>query len=251
MNIAVDIGNTCIKCDILLPSGKSEIHALCIPLREGIFGELTAGLSAPITWRIAQTGSFPWQELKADILNIRSQDKFKIVTRQYIPLKIDVDAPQKVGIDRLLAAFAATERYGDLPMLVVDAGSAITVDVVQDRTFCGGAILPGLFAQSEIYPKISAKLPLLTTTDLFSETRPVYPGRNTKEAIRNGIYWGTIGAIRQFYDMFFPKEKDALLILTGGDAEYLLPGLSHSISTQQIKHHHALVLEGINRCFDW
>jgi len=250
MNIAVDIGNTCIKCNILLPSGKSEVHALYIPLREGIFGELTEGFPEPITWRIAQTGSFPWQEIKADVLKVRPRDKFKIVTRQHIPLKIDVDTPQKVGIDRLLAAFAATEQYGDLPMLVVDAGSAITVDVVQDRTFCGGAILPGLFAHLATYPKISKKLPFLTIADLFAETKPVYPGRNTKDAIRNGIYWSTIGAIRQFYEMFFPKEKNVLLILTGGDAEYLLSGLSRVTPEERIKHHVALVLEGIDRCFD-
>jgi len=250
MNIAVDIGNTCVKCFLLLSSGESEVHALHIPLREGILRELTAGFPEPITWRIAQTGSLSWQEIKAEVCKVRPYDRFKVVARQHIPLKIDVDAPQRIGIDRLLAAFAAVEKYGDVPMLVVDAGSAITVDVVLNRTFCGGAILPGLFAQSGIYPKISNKLPLLTLADLFSTARPVYPGRNTKDALRNGIYWGTVGAIRQFYDMFCPQTKDALLILTGGDAEYLLPGFAHVIPPSQIEHHAALVLEGINRCFE-
>ena len=249
MNIAIDIGNTRIKCGIFHPDGKIKVCFLPIPPKGNQFDQLTAACSAPITWRIAQTGSFTWQELKVKILKVRPQDKFKIVTRKHLPLSLDVDVPQKVGIDRLLAAFAATGKYGESPMLVVDAGSAITIDVVQNRTFCGGAILPGLAAQSENYPKISKNLPLVPVSDSLLNSQPVYPGRNTKDAICNGFYWGTIGAIRQFCTMFFAKEKNIRLILTGGDAEYLLPGLVRVIPFRQITHCDTLVLEGINGCF--
>ena len=254
MNIAVDIGNTRVKCGFLLDEGRSrewEVHSFGIPPRGKRLGELTADYPK-ITWQIAQTGSFSWQELKAAILKVRPRDKFKLITRKQIPLKLDVEFPQRVGIDRLLAAFAAIERYGDAPMLIVDAGSAITIDVVQDRTFCGGAILPGLVAQSKIYPQISEKLPLVQAVEsqVVEGKLPIYPGRNTKDAIRNGIYWGTIGAIRQFYEMFCLQKKDAMLILTGGDAEYLLPEIARIIPSQKVKHHRNLILEGISRCVE-
>jgi len=269
MNIAVDIGNTALKCGVFTLTGEL-VGVLRLPakgiqpnkkfLRELLrWRMLTNRMNVsvpedvypePLTWHIAQTGSFPWEKWQAAILNVRPQDKFKRVARRKIPLKVDVDSPTKVGIDRLLAAFAATGKYGDSPMMIVDAGSAITVDVVQDRIFHGGAILPGLVVQSETYPKISEKLPLVPIPDLFSTVRPVYPGRNTKEAIRNGIYWGTIGAIRQFYEMVFSNKQDVRLILTGGDAEYLLLGLYEVLSLRQITHCDTLVLEGIKRCFE-
>ena len=263
MNIVVDIGNTRLKCGIFLPDGDNEVNIVPLQFwRDGIFLQpllhwemlsdaemLTADVYPdPFTWRIASTGSFPWEKLQAKILNVRPKDKFEIIVREQIPLKVNVDFPDKVGIDRLLAAWAAVHRYGDSPMLIVDAGSAVTVDVVQNRTFCGGAILPGLHALSEVYPKLSAKLPLVPIPDPKSVTRPSYPGTNTQDAILNGLYWGTIGAIRQFYDMAFPKKGEAKLILTGGDADSLLPGLSQVISSRRIKHHDVLVLEGINLC---
>ena len=244
MNIAVDIGNTRLKCGFFPHNGVAEVHFLRIPPNKEEFDKLMAAYPQPLTWWIAQTGGFHWRSLKAAILNARSLDKFEIMTRRQIPLKTDVDLPQKVGIDRLLAALAATGKYGDTPMLLVDAGSAITVDVVQHRTFCGGAILPGIVAAAKVLPQISEKLPLVSISDRCSAVRPAYPGKNTKDAIHNGIYWGTIGAIRQFYEMFAPRTKR--LILTGGNARYLLPGLSQVISSCRIMHHDTLVLEGIN-----
>lgn len=251
MNAVIDIGNSRLKCGFLLPNGKTTTHSLPIPPNEKQFDKLTATYPEPITWRIAPTGSFHWKECKATILRARPHDKFQIVTRRHIPLNIDAHNPQKIGVDRLLAALAATEKYGITPMLVVDAGSAITVDVVQNRTFCGGAILPGLGALSQSYPNISVRLPLVPIADSLLNNRPVYPGKNTKEAIRNGIYWGTIGAILQLYNLFCVQQKtEVRLILTGGDAHSILPGLSLVLPAQQITHCDTLVLEGINFCFD-
>ena len=254
MNIAVDIGNTRLKCGIFLPNGEITVHSLPIPPQREQFNNITATCPTPVTWWFAPTGRFSWQVLQAEILEIRPMDQFEVLTRHRIPLKIDVDFPEKVGIDRLLAAFSAAQQFGDVPMLVVDAGTAITVDVVQDQTFCGGAILPGLIALSETYPQISEKLPLVSISGLpdaydSSMEPPVYPGKNTKEAIQSGLYWGTIGAIRQFYEMCRFQKQDARLILTGGDAEYLLSGLSQVIPVQQITYSGVLVLEGIKRCF--
>ena len=275
MNIAVDIGNTRLKCGIFLPNGTIKVYLLPNPTKKDRpyrcslrrrflrwdmlphYAEVLAeNYPEPITWKVARTGSFPWQDLREKMLDIvkkRPRDTIQFLTRNRIPLKINADSPGKIGIDRLLAAFAAVTKYGDAPMLIVDAGSAITVDVVQYRTFCGGAILPGLVAQSEMYPKISEKLPLVPISDSFLTNSPVYPGKNTKAAIRNGLYWGTIGAIRQFYEMF-SQTDNTRLILTGGDAKYLFFGLI-SVIPRHTKCHNTLVLrretlvlEGINLC---
>ena len=266
MNIAVDIGNTNLKCVASFPDGQGEFRSWTIPPRgdnldqfvfhfllrwgaESGTGRLMPSVySKPITWRIIQTGKLEWQRLKMEIRRIRPRDQFKLVTRQQIPLKLDVDSPDNVGIDRLLAAFAAVKKYDDSPMLVVDAGTAITVDVVCDRKFSGGAILPGLVALSRIYPQISEKLPLISIPE-YPETidrkPPMYPGRNTEDAIRSGLYWGSVGAIRQLYDIIISKTHKLRLVVTGGDAEHLLHGLVCMIPPKRIRHHDALAVEGI------
>jgi type III pantothenate kinase len=288
MIVAVDVGNTRIKYGVFVDDiagsdvfGKKGIYFSEVIPKGGRVNkkELYRSLwwsfltsknhPEPAAWRIAQTGSFHWQEIKTAILKVRPNDQFDTITCKNIPLKLDVDSPEKVGIDRLLAAFAAVKHYGDSPMLIIDAGTAITIDVVQNQTFCGGAILPGLLPLSETYPRISAMLSLVPVSEfiacepvdptpnnhnvasnspcLFTK-EPIYPGKNTESAIQNGFYWGTIGAIRQFYEMSFPQKKGVRIILTGGDADCLLSGLSRFIPPRRIKHHDTLVLDGIRRC---
>jgi type III pantothenate kinase len=271
MNIAVDIGNTCLKFGVFAPDRNNEMvghwrlptnetgwinevflkNMTCVGFLTNKVnppGQWAPGMespySAPLTWRIAQTGTFPLKQFKAEMLALRPKDTFKTITRKQIPIERDVESPEQVGIDRLLAAYSAVQKYGDAPMVVVDVGSAITVDVIQNQTFCGGAILPGLTALSETYPRISAKLPRLGY-DAMLKIGLEYPAGNTKSAVFNGIYWGTAGAIRHFY-MMHPQKENVLLILTGGDAEFFLPALSVMIPAGHVLPHDTLVLEGIN-----
>jgi type III pantothenate kinase len=274
MNIAVDIGNSSVKFGSFSPDREDEIVGLWeLPtvdtkwINEHFLKNITCPVflmnrirsmsqkeegeaepyPQPLTWQIAQTGNFPLQRFKKEILALRPKDQFKTVTRKRIPLKIDVDSPEKVGIDRLLAASAAVKKYGDTPMLVVDMGTAITADIVYNQTFCGGVILPGLDALAETYPRISAKLPRITP-DSMQNINFAFPARNTKNAVFSGLFWGTVAAIRHFYVMS-PGKNDTLLVLTGGYANFFLPGLSSMIPSGQINHHKPLVLEGINQCY--
>jgi type III pantothenate kinase len=276
MNIAVDIGNTCLKFGVFSPEQADEMvgfwrlptddtgwinerfvrNMTCevfLTFKTGSLSKKKKEGAAdtypePLHWRVAPTGNFPWQKLKKEILALRPKDTFKTITRKKIPLKVDVDSPEKVGLDRLLAAFAAVKKYGDAPMLVVDMGTAITADVVRNQTFCGGAIFPGLDALADTYPRISAKLPRIPYDAALSVGLD-FPAGNTKGAVFSGIYWGTVGAIRQFYTMCSDRHE-TLLILTGGNAKIFLSGLSPMIPAERIRHHEALVLEGINLCTD-
>lgn len=280
-NIAVDIGNTRLKCSVLV-SGAPVGTSVALPLPKGnrVSKKFVSNLSSivrewedwekwvwdnpkkdPIesgnckqfTWLIAQTGSFSWRVLKTEILKIRPNDQFTVITRQQIPVNIDVDFPEKVGMDRLLAAATAVKRFGNVPMLVVDAGTAVTIDVVQNGTFCGGAILPGMQVLAKTYPKISGPLPVVAIPGGTEKHRcmlPHFPGKNTEDAIHSGIYWGTIGAISQYCSMFFSKKKDYRIILTGGDAPYLLTGLQKTMSSVPMIHVEWLVLEGIHQIFE-
>ena len=156
--------------------------------------------------------------------------------RSAIPLSVDVDSPETVGLDRLLNAVAANAlRPVSRASIVVDSGTATTLNFVsQDGVFCGGAILPGLEMSAKALHYYTAVLPLLPVQDLGGET-PIAPGRNTREAIRNGLFWGQIGAIRELVlqicrqqglrDPDFSGDSDPedspWMILTGGGGPVL------------------------------
>ncbi|MDR0520411.1 MAG: type III pantothenate kinase [Planctomycetaceae bacterium] len=222
--IAVDAGNTNVK--IAFPSRtapEQKTGVLVFQPKIDPIAEVTEMLyreawftEQPVSWRIAATGDFPWQNLQAEIRQKRPDDRFEEINYRSVPLRVAADEPEKVGIDRILAGYGAVLRYHLPAMLVVDAGSAITADVISDGTFCGGAILPGLQAMAESYPRISPKLPRLTS---FADM-PDYPGKNTEDAIRCGFYGCITGILHQIFS-HLAVEKDVYLILTGGDAATL------------------------------
>jgi type III pantothenate kinase len=121
----------------------------------------------------------------------------RVVGYQDIPMPVQVDDPRSLGIDRLLSAFAATRIVGKLPpdsgLVVIDAGSAITVDWVDSEgCFRGGAILPGLRLQAKALATGTDALPEI---DWQADQDVCLPGTNTADAIFGGILVGAAGAI--------------------------------------------------------
>jgi type III pantothenate kinase len=112
-----------------------------------------------------------------------------------IPIRADVAEPARVGTDRLLAALAARHRAGGA-CIVVDAGTAVTVDAVDaDGTFLGGAIFPGPGLMARALADGTAQLPLVEVGREFVPERAI--GKNTEEAIRSGILGATAGAVER------------------------------------------------------
>src|SRR5262249_8511724 len=114
-----------------------------------------------------------------------------------VPLTLRVDEPAKVGIDRLLAALAADRlRNVGNAAIVIDLGTAITVDLVEaDGSFWGGAILPGIGMASRALSDQTDALPHVVLRE--SESAPSPVGKSTQTAIEAGLYWGTVGAIEK------------------------------------------------------
>lgn len=120
--------------------------------------------------------------------------------RRRFPLVIDVDFPDKVGIDRLLGAIAANViRTPDQPAIIISSGTATTVDYLNERGhFCGGAILPGFELCAKALHQYTALLPLIEMTEVLQAGGiPAEIGRNTHAAITSGLYWGHVGAVKE------------------------------------------------------
>jgi type III pantothenate kinase len=114
-----------------------------------------------------------------------------------LPLEVRLDEPDRVGIDRLLAAVAANRlRSPERPAVVVDLGSAITVDLVAaDGVFEGGAILPGIAMAARALADQTDALPRSPIAELTTPPPPI--GTSTLAAIESGLFWGAIGAVRE------------------------------------------------------
>jgi type III pantothenate kinase len=138
-----------------------------------------------------------------------------------LPLEINVDHPDRVGMDRLVAAVAANRlRDASRPAIVIDAGTALTVDAIsREGAFLGGAILPGIQMSARALATQTDQLPLVPVDP---DQPPAAIGKNTQAAIQSGLYWGTVGALRELIrgisaDLLGPPE----LFVTGGDAAKL------------------------------
>jgi len=139
------------------------------------------------------------------------------------PLDVHLKSPEHVGIDRLLNAVAANVvRPAGRPAIIVDTGTATTVDYVSaDGAFEGGAILPGIEMSARALHHYTALLPFISIEELAEESdRPL--GKTTREALRSGLFWGQLGAVRELIGRWSQlSDVDAFLLLTGGGAGLL------------------------------
>jgi pantothenate kinase type III len=137
-----------------------------------------------------------------------------------IPIANRTREPSRVGTDRLLAALGAWKRVG--ASIVVDAGTAITVDLVTEGpTFEGGAILPGPALCAEALNRRTALLPLVAI-DRAPDTAL---GRDTEEAIRAGVYFGAAGGIAMIAERLRAGRDDIAMVVTGGAGMMLMSAL--------------------------
>jgi type III pantothenate kinase len=227
--VAVDVGNSTVGLaaqidDQFVPHFVSLDDAdwisECIRWAQQQLG------SGQILWTIASVQASATAALMEDL---SKSDEYEVHQTAFtdVPMEVTVEYPEKLGIDRLLAAHAAT-RILEPPFAVVDVGSAITVDWVDPLgRFCGGAILPGLALQATALHRGTDALPIL---NVATEEPVRLPGRNTTEAIRGGILVGAAAAIDALTNRY-ARSHDTLppsIALTGGQAVLIAPLLQQN-----------------------
>jgi type III pantothenate kinase len=166
--------------------------------------------------------------LEQTVLDTTGQRALWVGTDLDVPIQVLTDVPAETGVDRILGVAAAYKQLGRACM-VVDAGTAITVNLCNDEgAFLGGAIAPGASMLLHALHEHTAQLPHVALNI------PQGPyGRNTQQAILGGVYYGIRGLVRELASNY-AKALGAwpLIIATGGDAMNLFEGweLIHSIS---------------------
>jgi len=153
-----------------------------------------------------------------------------------LPVKIDYPKPSEIGADRLANA-AAGYQLCKSALIVVDLGTATTFDVVsEDGAYIGGIITPGPQTAGANLAEKAARL---------FEVRPLKPltaiGKSTAQAIKSGLYWGTIGQIDTILEKIFAELGGPVkVIVTGGEARTFI-----SDSRYMSDYVPTLTLEGI------
>lgn len=244
--LAFDVGNTSVKCaafvngrwERLFRADTRPVEQLPERLRQGLPADRAALFAGGRC--IASSVCPPADALVAEfweaIGGTGSVEFFG--TDLPVPIPAKVDEPDKVGVDRLLLAVGARE-LGGASCIVVSAGTAITVDLVDaEGAFAGGAIAPGFGAAARALHNQTALLPLVEPQRPASAV-----GTNTPEAVGSGVYWfcagGVLALIAQYRKR--PGSEGAEIICTGSDAELLLPAMAEAGAT----HAPNLIFEGM------
>lgn len=236
--LAIDVGNTRVKLGLFgypesrrhgeLPACAERTTRLS---HEPMPWELLARwMSERSDWRLPViAGSSPQgvERLIAAWPSTLGPPPRTVANTEHFPLAIRVDEPRRVGIDRLLNAVAVNElRRSDCSAVIVDSGTATTVDVVSaDGAFEGGAILPGLALSAKALHEYTALLPLVSVPEL-GEKPPEPLGRNTRAAIRSGLFWGQLGAVKELIARQAPADVD--IFVTGGGGALLASHLPNA-----------------------
>tara|TARA_B100001287_G_scaffold205762_1_gene174874 strand:- start:9868 stop:10587 length:720 start_codon:yes stop_codon:yes gene_type:complete len=154
-----------------------------------------------------------------------------------LPFIIEYDTKDSLGNDRIALAAAAAYQFPMKNNLIIDAGTCITIDLLDNKSvFRGGLISPGISMRYKSLHDNTSGLPLLEKHQNFS-----YPGNSTKKSIHTGVMGGVSHEINGFIMELNSKYKDLNIILTGGDAKFLSKTLKITIFANQI-----FILEGIN-----
>jgi type III pantothenate kinase len=257
--IAVDIGNSRIKvgrfepcCGDAVPEPTSTA-GLPIENKSGSFDteRLAAWCDEHVdgesSWLAASVHHGVDDRLTAAVASWAKRSEVDCAVRwltyRDVPLPIQVEEPARVGIDRLLAAWAADRlREPGRAAIIVDIGSAITVDLLTDEgAFAGGAILPGIGMSARALAEQTDALPRVDVERLGKP--PAALGKSTGTAIESGLYWGAVGAIRELIaQLSAGVAEPPEVFLTGGASPQVAQMLG---ADRQVRHVPNLVLSGI------
>ena len=219
-DIVVDIGNTRLKWGLCRPTGVTTVARLesqpeaWDERRTAWRDQVEAGARRPWKWAIASVvpnvrrAFAEWVERHGDAALVL--DHF-----EQLPIRVDVEAPERVGLDRLLTAVAANRRHPDRPAVLIDAGTTVTVDWLEAETFRGGTIFPGFALMAKALNDFTAQLPLVTMPERFIAP----PGKATTAAMQAGIVWSIAGGMLAVTRDYVRRSGSSpAVFLTGGDA---------------------------------
>ena len=244
-DVVVDIGNTRMKWGAC--AGGCVTEVLRLPLDDAAAWDATlVKLPPPQSfarkWAVASVNPPALHRFVTWSSNHGGTVLFERYTDLLI--RVNVDEPEKVGLDRLFGAIAARAMTpAGTPAITVDVGTAVTVNLIDaEGVFQGGAIFPGPRLMARALNEFTAKLPLSEPTNNYEDFQA--PAKNTAAALRTGILAALSGGVVELTCALADQcATPPWLFVTGGGAQLLnVLDWSWVAATTAVE---ALTLEGI------
>lgn len=239
MNLAIDIGNTLAKLAVI-DDGQvvdfQKTEKIDSAFVEKILEE-NPEIEAAI---IVSTGEYEtaWEQM----LEKRMKRFIRFGAETPIPIENGYATPQTLGLDRLAAAVAANALYPNSNVLIVDFGTAITVDFVSaEGRFLGGNISPGAATRFRALHHFTKRLPLC---ELDEESVRLL-GNSTLTAIESGVVNGIVYEIEGYIRDLQQRYNNLRIIFTGGESDFFAKRLKNTIFAT-----YDLVAYGLNRILE-
>ncbi|MBN2064944.1 MAG: type III pantothenate kinase [Sedimentisphaerales bacterium] len=227
--IAFDIGNSSVKVavydeneikesvSIAIDSLEADLPGILVKYREICGPQQFDARTVPLpTSSVSSENMALVEKIVSEVFDQR----LMLAGRDFpVEMNVGVENPDKLGPDRLLTALAAFQVVGRA-VVVADFGTATTIDLVNDSgIFMGGVIIPGLDLAARSLHEHTSALPYVCPTQ--PEANASY-GTNTEMAINNGIYFATLGALRELVERYATELGYwPQVIATGGYAKML------------------------------
>lgn len=239
MILTVDVGNTRIKAAVFEGNTALENFVFEKNKLEKKIEKILKKFQNCTDLVVASVGKVE----KEAFLNFENQIKIHFLTNDDIfPFINKYATPKTLGIDRMVLAAGATLQFPKQNRLVIDAGTCITYDFIDENDhYLGGAISPGLRLRYESLHQFTAKLPLLTL-----EMPEGYIGNSTIQAIHSGVVNSLVYEIDGFIDEYRANFLNFIIILTGGDADFLAKRLKNTIFANS-----NFLLESLNQTYQY
>ena len=231
LNLVIDVGNTRIKAATFLATRLVEKQSFDSLQQASEF--LTKSQYENIILS-SVSGSSP--DL-LDGLHAKNK-KLTASVNLLLPLTISYTTPGTLGIDRLAAVCGAIEMLPYQDTLVIDAGSCINYEFVDNHNvYHGGAISPGIQMRFKAMHTFTGLLPLVGP-----EKDVNLIGNSTESCLQSGVMFGVFSEVDGIIDRYKRKYPGMNVILCGGDSILFENKLKHSIFAAP-----DLVMRGLNR----
>ncbi|QGY43609.1 type III pantothenate kinase [Maribellus comscasis] len=238
MNLVIDIGNTRAKFSVF---NHGEV-IITVPVEEFLPKHIEVLKDEhPSLDKVILSSVKEYSPQLKEALQNNFKTFIELDHQTPIPLENKYISKKTLGKDRIAAAVGAYDLYPDTNVLIIDAGTAITYDMVNDKSqYLGGNISPGITMRFKALHQFTGKLPLV-------EQKPYNKlyGLTTEEAILAGVQNGVTYEVDKTIENFKEFYSNLKVIITGGDAEFFDKKLKNSFFV-----HFNLVALGLNRILE-
>ena len=239
MNLVIDIGNTFAKTAVMDGSEivfKNVEQELSCPAIRDLLHEYPA-----IDRAILSTTRNP-NERTEEYIRRHVSHFLRFVPGTPVPLANLYATPETLGAGRLAAAVGAWDVAPGRELLIIDLGSAITIDRVSAAgEYLGGNISPGMAMRFEALHRLTDRLPLCSTPERYDLT-----GTSTRNAIESGVVLGIIHEIEGYIDRIGEKNGALTVFFAGRDANFFADKVKKPIFVI-----YDLVIKGLNRILEY